>query len=100
MRNLIFLTVLALSFIGVGVIAAPDGKALFDSKCAACHGAEGGGTGMLAPLNGSDFIKNSPTDDIVKIILEGTSKGAIPMPATKVTEEEAKAIADYLKGLK
>lgn len=79
-----------------------SGSDLFSSKCAACHGVAGGGTGMLKPLKGSEFLKKAKSEDIQKIILDGTKGGMIPMPAMKdkLTLEEIDAIVRYLKSLK
>lgn len=79
-----------------------DGKALFEAKCAGCHGAEGVGTGMLKPLKGSDFLSSATDANLRKIIVEGTNGGMIPMPPMKdeLNKEEIGAIVEYIKSLK
>ena len=80
--------------------AAEDGGALFKAKCAGCHGAEGEGKpAMKAPaLKGTTLS----TDQIVDVVSKG--KADAKAPHTKavagVTAEPAKAIADFVKGLK
>lgn len=76
--------------------AAPDGKALYGSKCASCHGADGVpkkmGAGSKA-FGDPEFKAATNADAIVKVTAEGKGK----MKGVKsVTEEEAKAIAAYI----
>ncbi len=70
---------------------AQDGAALFKSKCAMCHGAAG--EGKMGPA-----IKGKT--DVLDVLTKG---GKAKAPHTKpfnVTPDEAKAIADYVAGLK
>ncbi len=78
------------------------GKAVFETQCAACHGSEGVGTGMLKPLKGSEFLGGATDADMKKIILEGTSEGMIPMPpmGDKLNKKELEAVVEYIKNLK
>jgi mono/diheme cytochrome c family protein len=68
---------------------AEDGAALYKTKCAICHGAAG--EGKMGPA-----IKGK--DDVVTVVTKG---GLAKAPHTKaiagVTEEQAKAIATFLK---
>lgn len=105
MVRVIMPVLMLLGFVFLGTVEAGqglDGKAIFDAKCAGCHGAEGGGTGMLKPLKGSDFLKTGTDKDIKKIIVEGTSTGMIPMPPmkSKLNKEEIEAVVEYIKNLK
>jgi mono/diheme cytochrome c family protein len=83
-----------------GAWAAEDGAALFKAKCAPCHGAEGEGKpAMKAPaLKGTALS----ADQIVDVLTKG--KEGAKAPHTKavagVTADQAKAIADFVKGLK
>jgi cytochrome c oxidase cbb3-type subunit 3 len=88
---------------------AQDGKAIFNSKCSACHimGKDGTGPnlqGVKAKWEGEEeylyeWVLNSP-----KVIGEGKSNRAqvakdysvTSMPVQDVTLEEAKAIIDYV----
>ena len=82
------------------VFAAEDGGGLFKAKCAACHGAEGEGKpAMKAPaLKGTTLS----ADQIAGVVSKG--KADAKAPHTKavagVTVEQAKVIADFVKGLK
>ena len=76
-------------------MAAEDGKALYDKKCAMCHGADGVPKKMAAgskAFTDAEFKKTASIDSILKDIHEGKGK----MKPVKMTDEEAKAIADYI----
>ncbi len=69
---------------------AADGKALFQTNCAACHGANA--TGGVGPnIQGKDA--EDVTEAINKVPMMAGLKGTI-------TKADAKAIGDYLKSLK
>lgn len=88
---------------------AQDGKAIFNSKCSACHimGKDGTGPnlqGVKAKWEGEEenlyeWVRNAP-----KVLAEGKSARAqavkdysvTNMPVQDVTDEEAKAIIDYV----
>ena len=80
--------------------AASDGAALYKSKCAGCHGAGGEGKpSMKAPvLKGTTL----DTDKITHHITNGepTAKAPHKKGIHGVTEEQAKAIAEFIKTLK
>ncbi len=86
---------------------AQDGKALYGGHCAACHGAEGQGIpGAIPPLAGNPRVQDEAY--VVRVVREGLSgpvevngvtySGVMP-PLPQVSEAEARAIAQYLKGL-
>ena len=72
--------------------AAEDGAALYKSKCAACHGPDGAGKPAMKapPVKGLD-------EAAVKKGLEGPKHAALKKA---LTDEQVKAIADYLQTLK
>ena len=75
--------------------AAPDGKALFGSKCAMCHGQDGTPKKMAEgskAFTSADFKKEMNADAIAKVIAEGKGK----MKPVKLSAEEAKAVADFV----
>jgi len=86
--------------VSTGAWAAEDGAATFKAKCAGCHGPEGEGKpAMKAPaLKGTALS----ADQIVDVVTKG--KADAKAPHTKavagVTADQAKAVADFIKGLK
>jgi cytochrome c6 len=80
--------------------AADDGAALYKKKCAGCHGAAGEGKpAMKAPQ-----LKEISSDSaqIVQHLMKGetTSKPPHNKGMSGLTEDQAAAIADYVKSLK
>lgn len=71
-----------------------DGKTIYETSCAVCHGNDGkAGMAGAADLSQTILQKN----DIIQIILNG--KGA--MPKVEMSEQQANAVADYvLKNIK
>lgn len=108
MKKLLAVTIV-LSAFAVGSALAADGKALYESKCAKCHGADGKGQTTMGKRNGAkDYsdpkVQEALKDDAaLKAIKEGfkNADGKSVMPATEgVTDEEAKALLAYLRTLK
>jgi len=72
--------------------AAEDGAALYKANCAMCHGPDAAGKpAMKAPA-----IKGKTEADIKKAF-ENPKHTVVKK---KLNDEQVKAIADYLKGLK
>jgi mono/diheme cytochrome c family protein len=77
------------------------GKALYESKCLMCHGADGKGNGPAATafnpkpadFSNPDFWKRK---DIDKFITDTVENGHGMMPAFNLKPGEIKAIIDYL----
>ncbi|BBL83403.1 hypothetical protein TthAA229_21520 (plasmid) [Thermus thermophilus] len=62
---------LALAFL-LGLSLAQDGKALYGTHCASCHGAEGQGIpGAIPPLAGNPRVQDEAY--VVKAVREGLS---------------------------
>ena len=75
-----------------------DGKALYSSKCAMCHGADGVAKSMAkGSRNFNDPAFTLGVDEIVKVTHEG--KGKMPKFEGKLKPEEAKAVAEYVRTL-
>lgn len=81
----------------VASFAAEDGAALYKKKCAGCHGASGEGkSAMKAPaLKGSALEASQIADHITKG--EPSSKAPHNKGISGLTDEQAKAIAEYVK---
>ena len=98
-KTLVVLVAFAFCLAAIPALAAEDGKALYGSKCAMCHGADGIAKKMAAGaknFNDPAFKKGASADAIAKTIIDGKGK----MKPVKVTEEQAKAIADHVLSLK
>ena len=90
------LTLITLLLVAMGTAWAQDGAAIYKSKCAHCHGAQG--QGKTGPkLAGTSLSE----DDIVNVLTKG---GQLKAPHTKpykgVNEATAKQVAAYVKTLK
>jgi cytochrome c6 len=80
--------------------AAEDGAALYKKKCAGCHGASGEGKpAMKAPaLKGTTKDASQLVDHITKG--EPGSKAPHSKGIAGLTNDQAQAIADFVKTLK
>ncbi len=96
-----------LLLVSVVAIAAPlslaedAGKALYDKKCAMCHGKDGVAKKMAegsANLNDPEWQEANSAESIVTVITEG--RGKMKGYDGRLTEAEIKQIADYVKTLK
>ena len=74
-----------------------DGAALFGEKCAMCHGAKGeGGNGMPA-VKGTEMT----AENLVVLLLKGEEGKAVHAnPMGQLNDEQAKAVAGFVKELK
>jgi len=82
--------------------AAEDGAALYKSKCAVCHGANGEGKPALkAPsLTSDDAKKKSDADLTDQIANGGKEKKATHAFSKKgVTDDQVKALVAYIREL-
>ena len=101
MRHKLLIAVMAwLLTATLSSFAAEDGAALYKKKCSGCHGAGGEGkSAMKAPaVKGSALDASQITDHITKG--EPSSKAPHNKGISGLTDEQAKAIADYVKTLK
>jgi mono/diheme cytochrome c family protein len=97
------------TILGIAIPAAmaADGKALYETHCAKCHGADGKGqTKMGQKMSIKDYTLAATwaklTDEkALKAVKEGLKDGdKTLMKAFEVTDEEAKAMVAYLKAFK
>jgi len=85
-----------------GVFAGDDGKAIFESKCATCHGANG----VAKPMAKGSSNLNDPAWQAktkVEAIEQRVTEGKAPLMKSfkdKLTPEQIKAVAAYVKTLK
>ncbi len=76
MKRFFGIAVVALSVAFAGSAIAADGAAVFKSKCAPCHGADGQGTAMAPAFKGNAFVKSSADADIAAVIKNGREGAA------------------------
>ena len=82
--------------------AADNSAALFTSKCAMCHGADGQGkTPMGTKLNIKNLASPEVQKQSVAELTQIISKGKDKMPAYegKLTKDDIAQLAAYIKGL-
>ena len=85
--------------IPLAVLSAEDGAELYKSKCSACHGDKGEGK-PDAKMPAVKGIKQN-ANQIVTFLVKGESGKTMHAQAfSGVNEEQAKAIAAFIKTLK
>ncbi len=95
-RSIIALTVIALLSLP-GMAFAEDGAAVYKAKCAMCHGAAG--EGKVGPaLKGTSLSEAQIQEELLK----GAPGKKAPhgKAIAGLTEDQAKAVATFVKGLK
>ena len=97
------LMVIAALTLGAAGARADDVAALYKSKCAACHGADGKGD---TPAGKKLGIKDFHSPDVAKMsdaeLFEITKKGKDKMPGYdgKITDDQIKKLVQYVRSLK
>jgi cytochrome c6 len=80
-----------------GVAVAEDGAAVYKTKCAMCHGAAG--EGKVGPA-----LKDVKLSDaqIADLLTKGEAGKKAPhaKPVNGLSADQAKAVAEFVKGLK
>jgi len=100
MKKTIVLTLLFALALPISVFAA-DGAALYKTKCAACHGADGSGQTpvgkslKLQDLRSPEVQKLSDAD-LTKLLTEGKGK----MPKSNLSADDMKAVIAFVRSLK
>ena len=85
-----------------GMLAAESTADLYKAKCQGCHGADGRTSAIGKKLGARDF----PDQDVAKLseadLVKITSEGKNKMPAYKgkLTDDQIKALAKYIKDMK
>lgn len=90
----VLVTVSGLTFAGV-----PEGKAVFSSKCASCHGPNGEGKEAIAKMFKVEMKPLGPQSEaeIKKAVTEGTGK---MKPVSGLSAAQVNDVAAFVKTLK
>jgi cytochrome c oxidase cbb3-type subunit 3 len=82
-------------------VAAGEGKALYDTKCAQCHGKDGvakpPGKGSRN-FNDPAYQSAASEDAIAKVTADG--RGKMPPYRAKLSAEQIRAVAAHVKTLR
>ena len=81
------------------LLAQADGAALFGEKCSMCHGAKGEGNKDM----GMPAVKGTAitAENLATMLLKGVSDKTIHSnPVGQLNEDQAKAVAEFVKSLK
>src|SRR5271169_2419548 len=96
---------LTLALLSAGLLLAgvPEGKELYTSKCAPCHGPNGEGKAAIAkmfnvtmPALASKEVQAKSDADLKKVILAGKGK---MKPVAGVTDKQADDVVAYIRTL-
>jgi mono/diheme cytochrome c family protein len=85
--------------IPLSVLSAEDGAEVFKSKCAACHGDKGEGK-PAAKMPAAKGTKKTEDQIVTALLKGGDGKMIHNNPLAGITEEQAKAVAAFVKTLK
>jgi mono/diheme cytochrome c family protein len=72
-----------------------DGAALYDRRCAGCHGGDGSG-GIGPRLAGGRVVQRFP-DAAEQVAVVADGRGSMPAFAGRLTDEEIAAIVEYTR---
>ncbi len=100
-KLLVYVALIAFVVAVAPAMAAEDGKALYESKCAMCHGKDGVAKPMAkgaGNFNDAAWQKGATEASISKVIEDG--KGKMPGQKGKLTPDQIKAVAGYVKTIK
>ena len=97
MKKFAPIALVAVFGLAVPALAEEDGKKLYDSKCAMCHGTDGVAKKMGAGsknFNDPAWKKTATVEGIVKDTADG--KGKMKGMADKLSPDQMTAIANYV----
>ncbi|HEX9162388.1 MAG TPA: cytochrome c [Thermoanaerobaculia bacterium] len=104
-KLIVTLVTVALVMLAVPVFAdaTPDAAAIFKSKCAMCHGADGKGETSIGKSQkirdlGSADVQKQTDQQIGDVISNGKAK--MPAFKGKLTAEEIKALVGHIRTFK
>jgi mono/diheme cytochrome c family protein len=91
------------TLLSVPAQAQSGGEALYKTKCAACHGADGKGETTVGKANkvrdlASADVQKQSDDELAAII--GNGKGKMPAYGKSLKPEQVKELVAYIRTLK
>jgi cytochrome c6 len=100
-RMLVGLAAITLGLVAPSSMRAQDAAALYKSKCAGCHGADGTGSAMGKKMGAQDFssadVQKMSDKELGDVITSGKGK----MPAYKtLSADDVKGLVAYIRNLK
>jgi mono/diheme cytochrome c family protein len=100
-RMFALLAAFAVVFAFSSSLRAQDASAMFKSKCAGCHGADGTGSAMGKKMGAHDFtsadVQKMSDAELTDVITNGKNK--MPKYAS-LKPEEVKGLVAYIRTLK
>ena len=90
-----------IALVSVPAAQAADGKALYEGKCAMCHGKDGVAKAVAkgsANLNDAKWQEATKVEAVETVVTDG--KGKMKGYKDKMSGEEIKAVATYVKTIK
>jgi cytochrome c6 len=94
---LMLLFVVAMVLVPTSFAAADEGKKIFETKCAVCHGADGAGKVKGTPDLRSAAIQSKSDAELEKFIAEGKGHG---FAKKGLTEAQIKDVVAHIRTLK
>lgn len=95
-------TTIAVLFILSVAAPAQDASALYKTKCASCHGADGTGSAMGKKMGTHDFtsatVQGMSDDDLIAVTTNG--KGKMPGYGKSLKADDIKGLVAYIHNLK
>lgn len=91
-------TLVALALLAAAATArADDAAALFQKKCAVCHGKDGKGSPAGLKMGAKDLTASKLGEAELKAVIEN-GKGKMTPNKGKLTDAEIASLAKYVKG--
>jgi len=78
--------------------SAADGKEIYTKKCAGCHGPDGAGKTTMGEKMGVPTLVGTKLSAAELAAVIGDGRKKMPAYKEKISAEEVKAVADFVKG--
>lgn len=78
------------------VVKIPNGAELYVLHCTSCHGSDG----KLGVSGAKDLTKSMLSDQEIKLMIENGKNAMPPMKELLESDENIKAVTEYIKGMR